>query len=95
MMVAWGSFPRSDFAIVKGPLTEFASSTSVTRGCCAACGTSLTYRHNGRPKEIDVTLASMDDPAHLKPECHLWVRDKLHWMAIDDGLPQFEAGASN
>ena len=94
-MVAWGTFPRSDFAIVKGALTEFASSTSVMRGFCAACGTSRTYRHNGRPKEIDVTLASMDDPEHLKPECHFWVRDKLHWTAIDDGLPQFDAGAPN
>jgi hypothetical protein len=94
-VVAWGSFLRSDFVVTRGKLTEFASSASVWRGFCATCGTSLTYRRDGRPTEIDVTLASLDAPALLAPECHIWVRDKLPWVSIDDGLPQFETVSSN
>lgn len=89
-MVAWGTFLRRNFALTKGELNEFVSSPGVSRGFCAACGTSLTYHRDGRPQEIDVTLASLDDPALLKPNVHLWVRDKLPWVTIDDGLPQFE-----
>jgi hypothetical protein len=89
-VVAWGTFLRSDFLIMQGKLSEFASSASVLRGFCAACGTSLTYRRDGRPTEIDVTLASLDDAVLLRPECHIWVRDKLPWLVIADGLPQFE-----
>jgi hypothetical protein len=89
-VVSWGTFLRSDFAITKGKLTEFASSPLVMRGFCAACGTSLTYRHEQRPTEIDVTLVSLDDVSKLKPERHIWVRDKLPWVLLDDGLPKFE-----
>lgn len=94
-MVAWGTFLRSNFALTKGELNEFVSSPSVSRGFCAACGTSLTYRRDGRPLEIDVTLASLDDPTLLKPDVHIWVRDKLPWVTIDDGLPRFETVSPN
>jgi hypothetical protein len=88
--VAWGTFLRDDFVVTKGALTEFSSSPSVLRGFCPACGTSLTYRRAGRPTEIDVTLASLDDSSVLRPRCHIWVSDKLPWITIDDGLLQFE-----
>jgi hypothetical protein len=94
-MVAWGTFLRREFAMTKGRLTEFASSASVLRGFCGTCGTSLTYRRDGRPTEIDLTLASLDDPSLLKPQCHIWVSDKLPWVVIDDGLPQFATVSPN
>jgi hypothetical protein len=89
-MVAWGTFLRNDFKITTGTLTEFASSTTVLRDFCASCGSSLTYRREGRETEIDVSLASLDDPILLTPKCHIWVSDKLPWVTINDGLPQFE-----
>jgi hypothetical protein len=60
----------------------------VVRGFCAACGATLTYQHQARAEEIDVTLASLDAPAALAPRDHLWVQDKLPWVRINDGLPQ-------
>lgn len=87
--VAWGTFRMDGFSIVRGTLAQRASSPQVRRGFCAACGTSLTYFHEGRPGEIDVTLASLDDPGRLVPERHLWVEDKLPWVTLADGLPQY------
>src|SRR6267143_2147975 len=75
------------------PVTS-AAACAVTCGLCAACGTSLTYRNDARAAEIDVTLATLDDPTLLAPQMHLWVGDKLPWMSIDDGRPQFTAGIS-
>jgi len=93
-VVAWATFDRSGFHVTHGTLAEFRSSAPVTRGFCAACGSCLTYRHEARPAEIDVTLATLDEAAHLAPQVHVWVADKLPWMRIEDGLPQFPGTAS-
>ncbi len=93
-MVPWGTFARELFRVTRGSLREYRSSPAVMRGFCATCGTSLTYRHDDRAAEIDVTLATLDDPTLLAPQMHLWVGDKLPWVAIADGRPQFTAGTS-
>jgi hypothetical protein len=91
-LVAWGTFVRENFRLTRGSLAEYRSSPAVTRGFCAACATSLTYRNDARAAEIDVTLASLDDPTLLAPQMHLWVGDRLPWVSINDGRPQFKAG---
>lgn len=88
-LVPWGTFPRSRFRVTRGQVTEFASSPGVTRSHCADCGTSLTYSQDSRAGEIDITLASFDDTATLAPTAHIWVQDKLPWVTLADGLPQF------
>lgn len=91
--VAWGTFARAGFAITQGAPREYRSSSKVLRGFCAACGTSLTYRREDKPDEIDATLASLDNPEALRPAQHLWVEDKLGWVALEDGLPQRARGS--
>jgi hypothetical protein len=88
-MVPWGTFAAERFRIVRGRLAEYRSSPPVRRGFCGHCGTTLTYCHEQRIDEIDVTLASLDDPGALTPEAHIWVEDKLPWVVIADGCPQF------
>jgi hypothetical protein len=92
--VAWGTFDRSGFRITRGTMAELTSSPEVVRGFCARCGSCLTYCHEARSAEIDVTLATLDDAAALAPTMHVWVADKLPWVRIEDGLPQF-AGTAN
>ncbi|HEU4429844.1 MAG TPA: GFA family protein [Myxococcota bacterium] len=87
--VAWGTFARERFRVVRGALALRRSSPPVERGFCAACGTALTYAHAARPSEIDVTLASLDEPAALRPACHIWVSDRIAWAPLADGLPQY------
>jgi hypothetical protein len=91
-MVPWGTFLRANFHLTHGELAEYPSSAHVVRGFCRRCGTTLTYRHDSRPAEIDVTLATLDEPARLTPQMHVWVGDKLPWISIDDDRPQFLAG---
>ena len=91
-LVAWGTIGRGDFRLTRGTLSALRSSPPVLRGFCAACGTCISYGHDARPAEIDVTLASLDEPARLAPQMHVWVGDKLPWVVIADDLPQFAAG---
>ena len=88
--VAWGTFLRAGFALDAGTLALRVSSAGVERGHCANCGTSLTYASAQRPDEIDVTLATLDEPLALRPTCHLWIEDRLDWGPIEDGLPQYD-----
>lgn len=92
--VPWGTFARDALRVTRGRLTEYRSSPQVWRGFCARCGTSLTYRHEARAAEIDVTLATLDDPTLIAPQMHVWVKDQLPWASIGDSLPRHEAGAS-
>jgi hypothetical protein len=59
------------------------------RGFCASCGAAITYGHQARPEEIDVAIATLDEPASLQPEYHVWVSQKLPWVTLEDHLPQF------
>jgi hypothetical protein len=88
-MVPWATFERQRFRITHGTLTERRSSARAWRGFCSACGTTLTYRNEARDAELDVTLATLDQPGAIVPQMHLWVAEKLPWLALRDGLPQF------
>jgi hypothetical protein len=94
-VVAWATFERSGFRVTRGSMREFNSSPKVVRGFCARCGSCLTYSHEARSAEIDVTLATLDEAAQLAPRMHVWVADKLPWVTISDALPQFAAGSGS
>jgi len=87
--VAWGSFEWSRFRLTRGMLSIYQSSPQASRGFCVQCGGALTYRNRQWPAEIDIALASLDEPAALVPAMHIWVQDKLPWVQIADGQPQF------
>jgi len=92
-LVSWGTFAREALRVTRGVMREYHSSGQVWRGLCATCGTALTYRHAARAGEIDVTLATLDDPTAIAPRMHVWVEDRLPWVVIGDGLPQFPQGS--
>ena len=61
----------------------------IARGHCARCGTTLSYYSAGRPNEIDLTIASLDEPEAVRAADHIWMQDALGWDAPADGKPQF------
>jgi hypothetical protein len=87
--VAWVTFDASSFRVTQGELALFRSSNPVERGFCGACGSSLTYAHAQRPGDIDITTASLDEPAAFKPKRHIWLSDRVDSAPLGDGLPQF------
>jgi hypothetical protein len=88
--VGWGTVDTDGFRIIDGEPAAIKLSPEVERTFCNQCGSSLTYRHALRPGEVDFTLVSLNDPAALAPRMHIWVQDKLPWVTLNDGLPQFQ-----
>ncbi|MBA2344285.1 MAG: GFA family protein [Rubrobacter sp.] len=92
--VAWLTFTLEGFSFVTGDPTPLRSSPGVTRTFCGTCGTSLTYQNDGDPDSIDVTTASLDRPETFPPTRHIWTEDRLAWVGVDEGLPQFHGSSS-
>ena len=88
--VGWGTVNTDRFKILSGERSAVKPSAEVERTFCNHCGSSLTYCHALRAGELDFTLVSLDDPAALAPRMHIWVQDKLPWVMLNDGLPQFQ-----
>jgi len=65
------------------------SSPGVERGFCTQCGSSLTYKNRLREKDIDFTLASLDDPDVLAPKMQIFVVDKISWIGTNPDLPRY------
>lgn len=87
--VAWVTVLRSNYEIVLGTPASFRSSEHGTRSFCAACGTPLSFCSDLLPDEIDVTIASLEDPEAVPPEDHTYVSSKLAWVELSDRLPRF------
>jgi len=43
---------------------------------------------------VQVTLGSLDEPARVHPDDHVWTQDQLSWFEIKDQLRRFPQGSS-
>ncbi len=77
--VAWLTFPTEGFSFVKGSASVYRSSENVARTFCPRCGTSLTYRSDRLPDQVDVTTGSADDPEAFPPTKQVWAHQKISW----------------
>ena len=87
--LAWFSTRRADFRFTLGQPTRFASSEGILRSFCPHCGTTLTFEDGRWPEELDITSATLDDPEAAPPGDHTFVRSRLGWMNLHDGLPEY------
>ena len=73
---------------VEGETASYPSSEALGRVFCKACGTRLfSWRRNGTA--AGVALAVFDDRNAFSPTEHIWVSEKMRWVTLDDGLPQY------
>jgi hypothetical protein len=80
--------PREDLVITKGKPRKIAHANRI-RSFAACCGTHLFFEDTKDSDTIDVTIASLDDPAPFAPEKAIWLEDKLPWVALNESLPSF------
>jgi hypothetical protein len=89
--VGWVTVDATKLVYDSGAPREYESSPGVWRTFCARCGTPLTYRNAKRPKEIDITIGSLDVPSQATPVDHIWMQDAPAWDRPNDGLPHHPA----
>ena len=57
---------------------------------CPVCHTPLWSEYGGRPQIRFVCVGSLDDPAALPPDVHIFTRSKQPWVVLPEGTPAFE-----
>jgi hypothetical protein len=58
---------------------------------CASCQTAMWSEYSGLATLRFVRVGTLDDPAAIPPDVHIYVRSKLPWVTLPEGAPNFEA----
>jgi hypothetical protein len=56
---------------------------------CPACKTAL-WSHYVRPGLSFIRIGTLDEPAALPPDVHIYTRSRLPWVALPAEAPAFE-----
>ena len=56
---------------------------------CQTCRTALWSDYGGRPALRFVRVGTLDDPAALPPDVHIFTRWKVKWFKLPRGTPAF------
>ena len=88
--MAWFSVRREQLRWSANAPQLVRSSAHALRGFCPQCGASLVFQDDDWPDEIDIATASLDDPGQVPPRDHTFVRSRLAWMDLHDGLPEYQ-----
>jgi hypothetical protein len=92
-IVAWATVPGAAFAWTGTPPRTFRSSGSARRFFCGECGSPLAFQADDQLDQLDLTIASLDDPATLAPQRHTWVTSRVPWFDTSDRLPRYAEGS--
>jgi hypothetical protein len=87
-VVAWAMFALDAYEVTAGSPAVHASSPGAQRTFCGRCGTQVGFEAEYMPGLVDVTVASLDDPAALPPTQHIWDASRVPWLALADTLPR-------
>ncbi len=58
---------------------------------CPNCRTPVWSEYGGRSQLRFVCVGSLDDPAVLPPDVHIFTRSKQPWVVLPPGTPAFDA----
>ena len=56
---------------------------------CPECLVAL-YSHYSYPAVAFVRAGTLDEPASVSPDVHIFTRSKLPWVALPESVPSFE-----
>ena len=92
--VAWAVFDKADVAVI-GAVDEYSSSPGIYWGHCPCCHSLVTYRRDSRPDHLDITTASLDDPASFPPTVEIWVGERCAWETLNPAIEHKERSSLN
>jgi hypothetical protein len=86
---AWGLIETAH--LVMSQSTSAVSKYDSGKGLrvfCSKCGSPLWYEPTAMSQYRGIPLGVLDDEGVPQPQMHVWVKSKMSWESILDGLPQ-------
>lgn len=56
---------------------------------CARCQIAVWSEYSGRSEVLFVRAGTLDDPAGVAPDVHIYTRSKLPWVSLPPSVPAF------
>ena len=85
---AYVILPLAGFRYVAGEPALYRSSERGERRFCAACGSQIEFREAGG-SEVSLNSGTLDDPALVPPDRHIWTGSEVPWFGEAPGLRRF------
>ena len=57
---------------------------------CPTCQVAVWSEYGGRSEFLFVRAGTLDDPASVSPDVHIYTRSKLPWVTLPAAVPAFE-----
>jgi hypothetical protein len=92
--LAFVHFAAEDFTWVRGVPARYRSSRFAERGFCGLCGSTLSMHEEVLAERVQIAVGSLDDPARVRIDDHVWTKDRIPWFDIADQLPRFATNSS-
>lgn len=84
-------FPPDKFEWMRCDLGTFSATPDLVRAFCRDCGSPVgSWRNSERDKWIIAWAGAFDQAEELKPRHHIFAKDELPWLHLEDGLPRYE-----
>lgn len=84
-------FKPEQFEWVQGELGTYAATPDLVRAFCRNCGSPVSaWRESERDKWINVWGGSLDQAENLTPQHHIFAKDELPWLHLEDGVERVE-----
>jgi hypothetical protein len=90
--MAFASVPDGHFQWTEGAekVNSVRSSSFGHRDFCSECGTPFLMKVDHQPETVDFSVATLDDPAAIAPEFHIFWGSKIAWFNPSDDLPKHQ-----
>ena len=57
---------------------------------CPTCQVAVWSEYGGRSEVLFVRAGTLDEPASVSPDVHIYTRSKLPWITLPASVPAFE-----
>jgi hypothetical protein len=92
--LAFVHFPLASFTWLGAPPAWYRSSRYAERGFCPTCGSTVAMREEVLADRVQICVGSLDRPAGVQIDDHVWTRERIPWFDTADELPRFRESSS-
>ncbi len=91
------SFKEEAIEFLQGELREIEyrsdeSGRWLRMSFCPACGTTVAHTAELRPGMKSIAAGTFDNPSWFSIDRHIWVRSKLPWVILPEGVATYDQG---